>query len=278
MTRPEPVYVLGHSSLELARLARQARLFAPMTRALLERAGLAAGQRVLDVGCGAGDVSLLVADVVGPTGRVVAVDRALDAVAVARRRAEAASLSHVEVHHAALDDLSIAPVDAVVGRFVLMHQADPVRLLARSAAFVRPGGRVVMIESHLDALAAGWRAWPASPAYDRLLDLIRRTIHAAGGRTDQGLRLRATFLEAGLADPELTTHTDVAGADLPSLCRYWTDSLRSMAATAARLGVADLEPNDIDALERAVLAELDVSGAVMLAPPVVGAWCVVARA
>lgn len=272
---PEPVYVLGHSAPELDRLARQARLFAPMTRALFERAGIAAGQRVLDVGCGAGDVSLLLADLVGPTGRVVAVDRALDAVTMARQRTGEAGLLQVEVHHGDLEHLSTAPVDAAVGRFLLMHQADPARTLAQATALVRPGGRVAMIESHLDGLGTGWRTWPASPAFDRLLDLIRRTIHAARGRTDMGLRLRATFLEAGLPEPELITHTGVAGADLASLCRYWTDSLRSMAATAVRLRVADLSPGEINALERDVLAELDVRGAVLLAPPVVGAWCVV---
>jgi hypothetical protein len=62
-------YVLGHSDRELARLAEQARLIGPITRRIFERAGIARGMRVLDVGSGVGDVAFLVADLVGAKAR-----------------------------------------------------------------------------------------------------------------------------------------------------------------------------------------------------------------
>ena len=68
-------YVLGHSAQELERLSTQARLYEPFTVQFFRNAGIQAGMRVLDVGCGSGDVSFLVA-LVGPTGQVVGVDRA----------------------------------------------------------------------------------------------------------------------------------------------------------------------------------------------------------
>ena len=266
-------YVLGHAPQELARLERQAAIFAGPTRALLERCGIGAGQRVLDLGCGAGDVTLLVAEMVGPAGQVTGVDRAPEAVATARGRAAGLGLQHVTFVESTIDVLDIPAVDAVIGRFVLMHQASPSDVLARAARLVRPGGVVAMMESHLDALVRGWHSWPVSAAYASVLELMLRTIAAAGGRTDMGLRLRGTFLEAGLPDPALDVHCTLAGSDAPRLCRYMADSLRSMADMAERLGVDTLPASRIDALEQAMLDDAGRPGAVMNGPVVVTAWC-----
>src|SRR5213593_1077419 len=60
-----PLYVCGHSANELERLEIQGAFFEEITRNLLVAAGIGPGMRVLDIGCGAGDVSLLAADLVG---------------------------------------------------------------------------------------------------------------------------------------------------------------------------------------------------------------------
>src|SRR3954468_7965971 len=88
-TRTAEAYVLGHADAELQRLAEQAAFYADLTEDAFRRAGLAPGMRVLDVGCGAGDVSLLAATLVGPMGEVLGIDRSRDAVATAQRRADA---------------------------------------------------------------------------------------------------------------------------------------------------------------------------------------------
>jgi cyclopropane fatty-acyl-phospholipid synthase-like methyltransferase len=62
-------YALGHSDQELERLSRQAQVFEPFTRQLFQQAGLTTGMRVLDVGCGSGDVTFLAADLAGQAGR-----------------------------------------------------------------------------------------------------------------------------------------------------------------------------------------------------------------
>lgn len=268
-------YVLGHSTAELARLERQAGLFDRPTRALMAQAGLGAGQRVLDLGCGVGDVSFAAADLVGPSGQVVGVDRAARAVATARQRAAARGLSQVTFVESALDALDIPTVDAVVGRFVLMHQPDPAQTLARAAHLLRPGGRVAIMESHLTALTPPWHSWPPSAAYSELLAVMLRVIAAAGGRTDMGLSLRATFLNAGLPDPVLDGYATPSGADAPWMCRYMADSLRSMQDVAVRLGVDGLTTEAIDDLERRMLGDMSRPGAVMNGPVVVTAWCAV---
>jgi len=140
---PEPApYVFGHSEVELRRLALQAALIAPTTRRLLVEAGMTSGMRVLDVGTGRGDVAFLVAELVGETGSVVGVDRAPEAVAVARERAEQASLANVSFVEGDPTELSFAaPFDAVVGRYVLQFQPEPSTMLRRLASQLTRGPR-----------------------------------------------------------------------------------------------------------------------------------------
>jgi ubiquinone/menaquinone biosynthesis C-methylase UbiE len=88
---PDPSrYVLGHAARELDRLDLQGILYRDVTRRAFHRAGLGPGMRVLDLGSGSGDVTLLASEVVGPSGRVVGVDREVGTVKAARARAAAA--------------------------------------------------------------------------------------------------------------------------------------------------------------------------------------------
>src|SRR5947209_17999430 len=91
----DPVYVLGRSQRETERLQRQGQLREPFTRRLFETAGLTMGMRVLDVGCGAGDVAFLAAKLVGPAGSVIGGDKNPSILETARRPACAAGLSNV---------------------------------------------------------------------------------------------------------------------------------------------------------------------------------------
>jgi ubiquinone/menaquinone biosynthesis C-methylase UbiE len=92
----QSTYALGHSEQELERLSRQAQAFEPFTRQLLQQAGINTGMRVLDVGCGSGDVAFLAADLVGPTGEVIGADRAAAAAQRATARAQARDLRNVK--------------------------------------------------------------------------------------------------------------------------------------------------------------------------------------
>ncbi|MGA8151341.1 MAG: methyltransferase domain-containing protein [Terriglobales bacterium] len=65
-----PAYALGYSQQEMERLIIQALIFTPFTRQLFQEAGITSGMRVLDVGCGLGDVTFLAAELVGPNGAV----------------------------------------------------------------------------------------------------------------------------------------------------------------------------------------------------------------
>lgn len=275
----EPLYVCGHSGSELERLEIQGAFFEEITRLVLERAGLTWGMHVLDIGCGAGDVSLLAADIVGPSGSVLGVDRAPEAVAAAAARAEARGLRHVAFRRAAFEEMAPgSPVDALIGRFVLMHQADPARALGAAARQVRPGGLVTMLESHMIGSVPGVHSHPPVPTYDRLVRWLIQTISAAGAHADMGLGLRQAFLDAGLPAPTLWLQARVEGGRDAPIYRYLTESLRSMLPLAQRLGIATPSPAEVDALEGQLREEVTARRGVLTSPLVVGAWCRVPRA
>src|SRR4051794_19995231 len=91
-------YILGRSDAETRRLIAQHQIYGPLTRRVFEAAGIGAGMRVLDVGSGAGDVALLLADLVGPRGQVVGVDTNAAILDTARLRAEASGWRNVSFH------------------------------------------------------------------------------------------------------------------------------------------------------------------------------------
>ena len=141
-------YQLGSADHELARLELQGRALAPATYMIFDAAGIRPGMRVLDLGCGVGDVAFVAADLVGPDGYVVGVDRSPEALARARIHAEQRGLAQVEffdegdIH----DPAPGGPFDAVVERAVLMYVPDPAEVLRRQATALRAGGLVVPIE------------------------------------------------------------------------------------------------------------------------------------
>jgi ubiquinone/menaquinone biosynthesis C-methylase UbiE len=119
-------YVLGHSTAEVERLMAQARVYKPLTRQFLLDAGLEAGMRVLDIGCGVGDVTFLAARLVGPGGEVVGIDQSPTAIEAASRRAQEMAVSNVRF---VLGDAGMTALeesfDAAIGRFVLQFSRDP---------------------------------------------------------------------------------------------------------------------------------------------------------
>src|SRR5215472_6743727 len=146
-------YEFGSAEDELARLELQGRLLGPATRMIFAEAGIRSGMRVLDLGCGAGDVAFVAADLVGPDGSVVGVDRSPDALARARLRAGQRGLTQVQFVEGDIHDPAPGgPFDAIVGRLVLWAVPDPAAMLRRQATVLRPGGLVVPVEVDLSPM------------------------------------------------------------------------------------------------------------------------------
>ena len=126
----QPQYTMGRSDEETERLIEQSRLFEPITRRFLTSAGIREGMRVLDIGSGAGDVSLIAAELVGPDGEVVGVDMNPEILETARERVRVAGYGNVEFVAGDAQTLELGGrFDALVGRLVLMYLPDPIPVL-----------------------------------------------------------------------------------------------------------------------------------------------------
>src|SRR5579862_151933 len=170
-------YFLGHSRTEIERLALQSEFYRNTTQAALRRAGLAAGMRVLDIGAGGGDVSLIAAELVGPTGFVLGIDRSAEAVAAASARVASAGVPNVRFAVSELDAFATdVPFDALIGRFVLMYMADPAATLRTLVRHLRPGGIVVFEEMQMRSA----RGYPDAPLFERCIDWYATAIEGAG--------------------------------------------------------------------------------------------------
>jgi SAM-dependent methyltransferase len=271
---PSRPYVLGHSEAELRRLKAQARELDPVSRRFVAEAGIGPGMRVLDVGTGAGDTALLLADVVGPQGEVVGVDRSASGLEAARAKVNERSLRNVSFVQGDADQLMFdapfdAPFDAVFGRYVLQFQSDPARLLAAVAAHVKPGGLIVFHE--LDW--SGALSVPPAPTYDRLSAWATATIERSGANVHMGLQLPAVFARAGLPLPTLRLDGLIAAGEQARDLLELKGSLAATLATAmVDYGIATTEELDIETLTERMISEAIEVGSVIISRFEVGAW------
>ena len=261
--------ILTHTNSELARLIEQASFFGDLTEHVLRLAGLAPGMRVLDIGCGTGDVSFLAARFVGPEGVVIGVDKSAEAIQLASQRAAAAGLTNVRFLTQDLSELTLdEPVDALIGRLVLMYFADPAVLLRRLSQFIRPGGLIVCHE--LDSTAA--KSLPRCELFETSVSRINQAFTRAGADVQTGLKLAQIFLEAGLPMPDMILGARVAtGPDSPAY-RQVTELTRTLLPLMERVGVATAAEMEIETLAGRLREEAVANRATLVAPPFIGAW------
>jgi ubiquinone/menaquinone biosynthesis C-methylase UbiE len=261
-------YVLGHSDLELARLERQAEIFGAETREVLRSAGLKNGMRVLDVGCGVGDVSMAAAQLVGPTGTVLGIDKAADALRIARKRAQRANYTWL-----AFDEVDLfafeapAKFDAVIGRFILMHIAEPVAALSRFGTLARAGGAVAFIEMDIGQTGAV----PPMPLLDRCLRWITATYHHVGVEANMGSKLYAAFRSAGM-NPKLAGTTRIESGPDSVAYVFAAETLASLLPAIVEHGIATAEQVGVDTLAHRLRAEAITGDHCIFMPRLIGAW------
>ncbi len=236
-----PEYPLGSSDAEQERLIRQASRLAPLTERAFLDAGVGAGQRVLELGSGVGDVAMLAAQVVGPGGEVVGIERDRRSILRAQTRVDAAGLGNVRFVEidisrlpgagaAAFEAAAFSPsefdaaeFDAAVGRFILQFLPDPAAVLRGLARVVRPGGVLVFQEvsyAPLLPLAGHLPLWSSCVA------LARDSVQRLGARPEMGVALHQTFQDAGLPAP--TMRMDVLLDSTPDFTLWIYEVLRSL--------------------------------------------------
>lgn len=205
----EREYLLGTHDEEIARLGVQHRVWRPRTLDAWRRAGFTVGQRILDVGCGPGYASFDLAEIVGPAGRVIALDRSrrfLNALDAARERRGLGDI--IETHELDLDEapLPAADADGAWSRWVFAFVTRPRDLLERVCRALRPGGVVVMQEYFHYAT---WQLTPRLPELDDLIRAVTESWRDSGGEPDIGLALPRWLEELGFEVRELRPIIDI---------------------------------------------------------------------
>jgi len=265
-------YPFTVSPAELERIGRQSARFAPATERVLREAGIGPGWRVLDVGCGTGDSTRLVATLVGTTGSVVGVDRDARMLGAARRADPAGA--PVEL---VAGDFRTAPLpgpfDAAVGRFVLTFQEDLVAALRAVARHVRPGGVLAFVE--IDR-SPTFPSIPTLPLWQQVGALVGEALTRTGTGRSTGLQLAPAMMEAGLVD----VRVQVVDAFLQAPGdRFgpWSlvELLRSMMPTLEQAGIVTAESIGLDTLEERLVTEVETVRGVGRGPLVFAAWGVV---
>jgi len=213
-------YILDGSDEDLRRLLGVADATRELARSAFRRVGMQEGWHAIDCGCGPIGGLAVMAEMVGPGGRVVGVDFSEPAVQRARSVVAALELGNVELFAGDVHELVTAavggPFDLAYTRFFMMHQPDPVRTLSQIARLLRPGGWIVAQEAlrsppprshpHLDALGVFW---------DLAYEVLERAGGVPHGAVD-GLAgsARAAGLDVVAVDGTFTTVDPELGFEL----------------------------------------------------------------
>ena len=203
-------YVLGTEADEVERLGLQHRVWRARVLDAWARAGITGGQTILDVGSGPGYAALDLAEIAGPHGRVIAVERSRRFLDVLSARAGQRGLANVETVECDVVEQPFGDeiADAAWCRWLLCFVPDPQRALANIVRALKPGGVGVF---HEYANYGSWTTMPPDPDMDRFRSLVMKSWRDAGGEPDIGLRLPAMLAAEDMELVEMRPLIDIVG-------------------------------------------------------------------
>lgn len=233
-------YMLAQGAADVDRLALLNQLYGPSSEALLLAAGLQPGMRVVEIGCGSGNMICWLAGRVGTTGRVIGVDTSAESLEQARSQVQERGIQNVDFLCGDVNQLSLprASADLAYCRFVLMHQRQPEIGLQQMRNLLRPGGTVVCEELDLSRCFFD----PPCPYVQRMMELQVALGDHRGVPYRLGSRMNMLFQEAGLTEFHIGFFT-------PAVMRgpakqLLTRSFREMAGRVVEFGLATQEQVD----------------------------------
>jgi ubiquinone/menaquinone biosynthesis C-methylase UbiE len=190
-------YVLGNRDSEIARLEVQAALFEPLTKQTLLNAGLKKGRSCIDIGCGSGSVTRLMAKIVGETGRVVGVDidkRYLQYCNRSTTSRQNIEFIHDDICKSRLDDKE--RFDIVYSRFMFHHLTDRIEAVRSMRRLTKKGG-TIMIQD-LDHAPGSWLCYPENKVVNMLRKVYFALIKKGGGDPLVGRKLYKLLIDESL--------------------------------------------------------------------------------
>ena len=256
-------YVLGTNDEEIARLGVQHRVWRARAIDAWRRGGLASGHTVIDVGCGPGYASLDLADLVGPSGHVIAIDRSQRFLSALQAAADSRGLAQITTIEADLDAMSLPEgVDLIWCRWVAAFVNDPRRLLAKIHAALRPGGAFV---SHEYFDYGQWRLAPETTELDEFVRAVITTWRDSGGEPNVGVEIPQWCASLGFDVRETRPIMDV----LAPQDAAWQWPRAFVASGLHRLTeLGHFTPARADEIWRAFLAREAAAETLMVTPAV----------
>lgn len=213
-------YPLGTDPLEFERLRFQHEVWSPVTNAFLDRLGVKPGLRVLDLGCGPGFVSLELAERVGPSGEVVALDEAAHWTAWLAGKARERGLAQLATRTGRAQELELPAghFDLVFSRWVFSFFSDPAAIAARAARALKPGGALAIQDYNHEGVSV----FPESEGFRAVVRATRALYRTSGGDQFVMGKIAAILDAAGLELAELRPNV-LAGGPASGVFR-WADS------------------------------------------------------
>jgi SAM-dependent methyltransferase len=198
-------YVLGTHEEELARLGLQHRVWRPVVLDCWQRAGITVGKRVLDIGAGPGYAAVDLAEIVGPTGEVVTIERSKNFVRAMNEACRVRSLNNVKVHELDLmvDELPRGDYDFSWCRWVVSFVNDPALLVKKLASAMRKSSVAIFHEyGHYET----WHFLPRLANQERFREHVIATWRESGGEPDGAACLPALLAATGFFIRSATPH------------------------------------------------------------------------
>lgn len=239
-----------------------------MTNRLLLDAGISHSMRVLDIGCGTGDVSILLAGLVGGMGEVVGIDQDANYLSTAQNKASQLKITNISFLQGNLNTQlpEISTFDAIVGRRVLMYLPEPIESIRRISTVLKPGG-IVVLQEHDSTMGPG-RLTPL-PLHEQVSNWIWRTVECEGADIHMGFNLPFVLTQAGLVIEHVRAEAIV---HTPNTNYPFAAIVRSMLPRIIRHGVASEHDIDINTLEQRLVAERRSANSVYISDMVFGIW------
>lgn len=236
-------------------------MFAPVTEALIEAAGIGSGSAVLDIAMGPGEPALTIAERVGPAGRVVGTDAVAEMVEAARREGQRRNLAQARFETALAENLpgAAGSFDAVVCRFGVMFFPSPAKAVQEILRVLKPGGKLAL---------AAWHFAEKNPFHSMASKIVDKYVEPVApepnapdafrfAKAGELLEIvaRAGAVETSEQLLQFAIEAPVSGEDFWTLRSEMSEKLRTKLASLSQAKLAELKREVIEAVGAYTSAE-----------------------
>lgn len=229
------------------------------------------GAVVLEIGCGNGELTHQLSNLVGPEGTIIALDNNEQSLAAAERRAEEFEFSNVQF---VSSDISSPPfdlkliesnsIDVLVGRRILMYLKNPSTVIKELSKYLKQGGLAVFQESDPTAVPA---SIADMPAHDKANQWIKSMLLSEGVHMSMGLSLPRTLIDSGLEFEKVFAEAVIQGQGEQFLL---SDMIKVLTQRLINTGISNQK--DIDSLTQELIRESEDNSKVYISDMSFCAW------